>query len=95
MSIGIAQGCRSFVFRSGSLWTAVLILLLGVPASQGAQVSPAAQVPQGAEVSSGVETRTISRAPAAMQNAAVVNARNTLITTTVPPDSSTPRNAAA
>jgi cytochrome c5 len=52
VSIGIAQGCRSFVFRSaGPHWTAVLILLLGAQVSLGAEI-----VTQGAQVSQGAET---------------------------------------
>jgi quinohemoprotein amine dehydrogenase len=59
VSIGSAQGCHSFVFRSaGSHWTAVLILLLG-----------AAQVSLGAEIAvRGAETA--AQAVAAPQPAA-------------------------
>jgi quinohemoprotein amine dehydrogenase len=45
VSIGIAQGCHSFVFRSaGSLWPTILLLLLGAQVSLGAET-----VAQGAE----------------------------------------------
>ncbi|HWS66905.1 MAG TPA: quinohemoprotein amine dehydrogenase subunit alpha [Steroidobacteraceae bacterium] len=52
MSIGIAQGCHWFVFRSAaSIWSAVFILALGAQASQGAETAAQAGAsPQGADL---------------------------------------------
>jgi quinohemoprotein amine dehydrogenase len=62
VSIAIAQGCRSFVFRpAGSHWTAVVILLLGAQVSLGAETAV-----QGAE--------TAAQAAAPPQPAAALQA---------------------
>jgi len=52
VSIGIAQGCHWFVFRSAaSIWSAVFILALGAQASQGAETAAQAGAsPQGADL---------------------------------------------